>query len=687
MYTLRSPVSDISGVGPSTLRKLSRLGVHAVINLLSYFPIRHDDLRHVTSVVKLHSNETSVLRGRLQLITSRRGFRRRRMSITEGLFADGTGTIRIVWFNQPYLAKQYKAGDKVFLVGKITAGAYGQQMQSPLIERVSDERILAGRIVPVYRATAGLSQRQIRTLIRSVLPLAEKVTDWMPPEIRKRERLMSLPAAIREIHFPTSLIKVSQARGRLKFGELLPFILSSVIDDRRRYDERAPIVSLQTEEIKTFVTSLPFTLTNDQRRAAWEILKDLSESHPMYRLLEGDVGSGKTIVAAIALLNVGLNNLQGALLAPTDILARQHYVTLKRTIGSRMPLALLTRTQSEWTMKERATKIKILSLLKKREITLVVGTHSLLSPKVEIPNLGMVVIDEQHRFGVEQRRLLRQKGEGVIPHLLSMTATPIPRTLALTLYGNLKQSFLKSLPPGRVPISTRVVFPSDEKTIFRHIHERAANDEQSYIVCPLIEESDEFGTAAATTEFERLKSGPLSSLRLELLHGDLTSKEKQRVLAAFRNRSCDVLVTTPIIEVGVDVPNATVMVIEGAERFGLAQLHQLRGRVGRSAKPSHCFLMTESDSADVQERLLLLEKSNDGFALAEEDLRRRGPGDLLGLRQSGLPQFMMASLSDIELMKRVRSVAELILESDPALERSPLLMKKVEAIVNTIHGE
>jgi len=686
MSSLTSPIADVHGIGPATAKKLAKLGITRVIDLLSYFPIRHEDLRRVTPISKLHTDVTSVIRGRLQLVTSRRGYRRRRMSLTEGLVADRTGTVKVVWFNQPYLATSFKQGDDVFLVGRLVNGAYGPQMQSPLIEKVGQKRLLAGRILPVYRATAGLTQRQIRSLITAALPLAAKIPDWLPVEVRSSERLVPLASAVSQIHFPTTPQKLAAARERLKFDELLPFLLATLRLDSVSGSSSAYHIPFSEQRVRTFVASLPYTLTDDQRRAAWEILKDMTQRHPMRRLLEGDVGSGKTVVAAIALESVARSGFQGALLAPTDILARQHYDTLVQLYAGKIPVALMTGTQRERSDTGTVTKKQLLSSLSDNDISILIGTHAILNEKVALPKLALVVVDEQHRFGVEQRHALRRKNAVTVPHLLSMTATPIPRTLALALYGGLRPSFIRQLPSGRIPVATRVTASSDD-TVWKTILERCRNNEQSFIVCPLIEESDEFGVAAATAEFERLSRGPLSTLRCGLLHGKLPAKEKHRILDEFRKRSIDALVTTPVVEVGVDVPNATVMLIEGAERFGLAQLHQLRGRVGRGSMPSECILMTDSENPSAIARLSVLERTTDGFALAEEDLKLRGPGDLYGIRQSGLPQFRMVSLTDLDLMERVRKVAESLIKKDAELTGFPLLKRKSDASFQTVHPE
>ncbi len=687
MLRLTAPIRTLHGVGPSTATKLERLGIRNVLGLISMFPLRHDDLRQTTPIASLTIGATAVVRARVQLLHARRGFRRR-IHVTEGIIADRSGSLRVVWFNQPYLTKTLQVGDEALFVGKLASTSFGQQLQTPLVERLrGDRRLMAGRIVPIYRATAGLTQRQLRILVAAALPAADRLREWLPEDIGRTERLIPLRRAIQDIHFPSNPTALAAAERRLKFGELLTFSLSQLQTDHARHGHQAPSIPVDAARTAAFVRTLPFTLTRGQRTAAWAILNDLSSSTPMHRLLEGDVGSGKTVVAAIAFHALAAHGYQGALLAPTDILARQHYATLTRLFGRSMRLALLTRTQQRWNQTTTATKRSLLGALRTGQLDVVVGTHAILHRSVTFPRLALVVVDEQHRFGVEQRHALQLKGVESFPHLLTMTATPIPRTLALTLFGDLRLSQLRELPPGRVPVETEAVDSAEEEHVVAAIHQAAQRGEQTFVVCPFIEESDELGVTAATSEFERLGRGPLAGLRLGLLHGRLSRPDQQRVLDEFAGARLDVIVTTPVVEVGVDVPNATIMVIEGAERFGLAQLHQLRGRVGRSRKPSRCFLVTDSINPEVRDRLAFVARTNDGFALAEEDLRRRGPGDLYGLRQSGLPEFKLATLADLTLMRQARDVANRLLADDPLLRTHPLLARRVTAAERTIHRE
>lgn len=685
MPTLASPIATLPGIGPSTVAKLKKLGITTVLDLVSHFPIRHEDLRRITKIGSLHANTTVVLKGRLQLIESRHGYRRRRMNITEGLLTDGTGTVKIVWFNQPYLTSSFKAGDQVFVVGKLSTTEYGPQLQSPLIEKVGQKRLLAGRIVPVYPATAGISQRQLRSFILSALPATRSVPEWIPEPVRRAEHLIPLATALADIHFPTSHTKLAAAVERLKFGELLPFMMAVTSSNLARQSLAARPVPLATELTRSFVESLPFSLTDDQRRAAWDIVNDMAHPSPMRRLLEGDVGSGKTVVAAIAMHAAAQAGFQTLMLAPTDILARQHYETLIRLFGDSYSVALLTGSQAELHGTVHQTKRSLRQAINTGSASITVGTHALLTDTVRPPTLALVVVDEQHRFGVEQRRILQHKTSPMLPHLLSMTATPIPRTLALTLYGTLSVSLLRTLPAGRAQTETRIA--STDTDALDTILEHCRNGRQAYVICPLIEESDALGVAAATAEYERLSRGPLAHVRCALLHGKQAAAHKQRILKQFAAGEIDVLISTPVVEVGIDVPNATVMLIEGAERFGLAQLHQLRGRIGRGTHPSVCVALTDSTDARTMQRLDAFQKTTDGFALAETDLTLRGSGDLYGIRQSGLPSFSLVSLGDISLMQRTRTVAEQLLADDPSLRNYPLLRAKIKGSLAAFHGE
>lgn len=690
MLTLKSDISEIPRVGPAMARRLKSLGLKCVSDLLFYFPYRYDDFSKIIKVNQVKPHEICTVKGKVQLITGRRSFRRRRMFITESLVADDTGSIKIIWFNQPYLSKILKPGDEIILSGKVTMDYLTPEFISPSFEKVKKEQTHTGRIVPVYSLTAGLSQRQMRFFLKSILSLAKNLNDFLPSEIIKSNRLMPLASAIKQIHFPDNHGLLKKAENRLKFDEL--FLIQLRVLQNKIYLKKAqaPKVKFLENVSREFVKSLPFKLTDSQKKSSWQILRDLEKSSPMNRLLSGDVGSGKTIVAVMAILNTVKNGFQTALMAPTEILARQHFEKVKIYLKPlRIKIAILTRSFSE-SGGRKISKFNLIKKIKNGGIELVIGTHALIQEEVVFKNLALVIIDEQHRFGVSQRKILRDKfssGHILLPHLLSMTATPIPRSLALTVYGDLDLSVISEMPAGRRIILTRVVESEKRVKAYDFIRRQIKAGRQTFVICPLIEPSDKLGVKSVKQEYEKLKNEVFPDLKIGLLHGKLKATEKEKMMADFKNNGINILVSTSVIEVGIDIPNASVMMIEGAERFGLAQLHQFRGRVGRSSHQSYCFLFTESDSPKTAERLAALEKSSDGFKLAEFDLKSRGPGDFTGLRQSGLPDFRMASLADVALISQTRAAAKALIEKDSTLSKYPLLSQKLGDWQREIHGE
>lgn len=674
---LSSPIESIPRVGPTISRRLSRLGLRTVRDLLFHFPFRYDDFRNVTTIAKLVPGETATVKGRLTIIENHRS-PRKRILLTEALVNDATGSIKAVWFNQPWLTKMLKSGDVVVFSGKVERTAYGVEFVNPAFEKFKAVQTHTARLVPVYSTTEDLTAKQLRFLIASVLPLARGLTDPLPFPIRCQERLLDLSTAVREVHFPTTDAALARARQRLAFDELLSIQLRAAYSRKQLSSLKAPKIGFNEPLVKAFVASLPFKLTNAQRKAAWEILLDLDRERPMNRLLEGDVGSGKTSVAAIAMVNVSSRGFQSAFMAPTEILAEQHAKTIRTMLADAaqtIRVALLTGSHSRLDGEDLKRK-ELLEKIAEGEVDVVIGTHALIEGKVKFSQLGFVVVDEQHRFGVEQRKTLREKNSsGTFPHLLSMTATPIPRTLALTLYADLDLSVLNELPPGRQPIRTEIVTPNDHERAYAHIRSEVRRGRQGFIICPLIDPSDVLGVKAATKEHERLSKNIFPDLKLGLLHGRMASKKKERVMTDFSEGKLNLLVSTAVVEVGVDVPNATVMVIEGSERFGLAQLHQLRGRIGRGKDPSTCFLFTDTKSGPALERLNAVVESSDGFALAEKDLTMRGSGELFGTLQSGFPELRFARLTDHELIRRTRQLAAELIGNDPFLNRNPILKK------------
>ena len=687
---LAAPVTVVRGVKGALQWKLVKLGVATVRDLLYLFPNRHNDFASVRTIAELKLNEEQTT---VVSIWSAAVARLGRREGTQAVVGDDTGTIRVVWFNQPYLAGQLKTNDRVVLSGKVTLFNGLKTMESPEWDRLNEDDLThTGRLVPVYPLTQGLSQRVLRRAVKeTVYRFAPVAGEPLPVDLRQRHDLPELTWSLRQMHYPDSPAEQEQARRRVAFEELL--CVQLVVLERRLawQDGRAGAFALD-DSLATYRTALPFALTGAQERVLDEVTADIRTARPMARLLQGDVGSGKTAVAAAALLVAVANGYQGALMAPTEILAEQHYATLQQLLGGlaiagrRLRIELLTGSQRAATKREAAEAVAT------GAVDIAVGTHALIQEGVGFAKLGLTVVDEQHRFGVMQRAALRERvadGGGPTPHLLVMSATPIPRTLALTLFGDLDVSVIDEMPPGRQAVDTRWVGPAERAGAYAFVRDQVQQRRQAFVVCPLIEESAAVQTRSATQEYERLSREVFPELRLGLLHGRMAAAEKGGVLGAFRQGELDVLVATTVIEVGIDIPNATVMVIEGADRFGLAQLHQLRGRVGRGADRSYCLLLSDDPGQGARQRLKLLEETNDGFALAEADLRLRGPGDYFGTRQSGLPEFQAADFSDVRLIESARQEAMRLLAADPRLERPEhvALAAAVGRTKRTVTGE
>lgn len=675
---LSDAATAIPGVGPALAKRLGALGLHTVADLLFHFPSAYDDFSKLAKIQEVRVGERVSLRGRVQMINSRRAWRRR-LIITEALLADDTGTVKAVWFNQPYLTRSLKPGDEIMVAGTLTASAYGLQLEHPVWEPADRAGLHTARLVPRYPLTHPLTQRGLRSLIARVLPLARTLPDWLPAPVLAHARLPALGRTVEQLHAPRTDRELMAARRRIVFDELYLIQLRSKLARQERQQTAAPAIVFSAET-RRFVAQLPWALTRDQKVAAWEIIKDLGKPRPMLRLLEGDVGSGKTVVAGIAAFNAVKAGFQAALLAPTEILALQHFQTLTKFFN-RWPiqLALLSRGQHVMSPAAGAASTAVIKReLARGTIQFIVGTHTLLQSSLSFSNLGLVIIDEQHRFGVEQRQALTQPtGTALTPHLLSLTATPIPRSLALALYGELELSALKSLPAGRVPITTKIIPPDQRARAYELIRQEISKGNRAFIICPLIDESDTLGVRAAVTEHERLNREVFPDLKLGLLHGRLPAKDKARVMAQFKDGTTPILVATSVVEVGVDVPEATVIAIEGAERFGVAQLHQFRGRVGRSTRPSFCLLFADQ-AQPTNPRLQALVTYRNGFDLAEFDLKQRGPGDLLGEVQAGWSTLRFAELADRQLFELVRQTVTITLDQDPTLHRWPALRAKVQ---------
>lgn len=684
-HSLSSPITVLPRVTPAQASKFKRLGVNTIRDLLYLFPRRHNDFGKPCKVsdLELDTEQTIIVNvwEAREVLMGAGG----RLKATEAVVGDDTGNIRVVWFNQPYLAKQFRPGTQLVLSGKVSIFRNARVMESPEYERIQDgeDLIHTGRLVPLYPLTDGLTPRTVRSLVKKTLDTwTPHIQDPLTENMRQRAGLLDLPQAVYQAHYPQDEESQALARRRLAFDEL--FMIQLYVFSRRRDWREArgayPLPKNQ-DMLDAFSSRLPFSLTRAQEKALGEIIGDMEMERPMSRLLQGDVGSGKTAVALAALLSAVANGYQGAFMAPTEILAQQHFNNISilleglgQTEGHEnwfsfqldnfprsFSVGLLIGSQG------RKQKREIQEMMSQGALDMVVGTHALLQQDVDLPRLALAVVDEQHRFGVMQRASLRQKGE--TPHLLVMSATPIPRSLALTLYGDLDLSVLDELPPGRQVIQTRRVRPERRNGAYEFLHREIKKGRQAFVVCPLIEESEVLQTRAATTEFNRLSTEVFPDLSLGLLHGRMPFKDKEEVMARFQRNELDILVSTPVIEVGIDNPNATVILIEGADRFGLAQLHQFRGRVGRGQHPSYCLLLSDFPSSEAKERLEVLERVSNGFAVAEEDLRFRGPGDYFGTRQSGLPDLRMARLSDQDILALARQEASALLREDPDLEQ------------------
>lgn len=668
------PIGSLKGVGAEMERKLERLGLRTAGDLIGHFPRRYDDFSNIIPIRQMVPGNVT-FRGQIERVAGRYA-RTRKLHITEAIISDGTGTIKAIWFNQQYLAKSLPVGTPVMISGKLEFKNNDLALQSPAIEELSENKVTkdTARIVPVYPETEGLSSKVLRGLILPLLPLASTLDETLPDFIIDSAKLMSRSKALSEIHFPSNQTALTKARNRLAFEELWFLMLASLTIKHEIMTETAPAIEFKADIAQAFTAVLPFDLTDSQRKAAWEILMDLKHPRPMNRLLEGDVGSGKTVISALSAVMVMSTGYQVSLMAPTELLARQHYKNLQPLLEKMGYETLLVLGKQTATERKSA-----LSRIESAEPMLVIGTQALIGDKITFPKLGLAMIDEQHRFGVVQRQELKAKA-GMLPHLLSMTATPIPRTLQLTVYGDLDISIIEGLPPGRKPIKTKVVGAKDRAETESFIDAQIEEGRQVYVVCPLVDVSEMLDAKAAVIEAERLANGPFKHRRIGLIHGKMPSADKQIVMENFAHGQIDILVATSVIEVGIDVPNAAIMMIEGSERFGLAALHQIRGRVGRGEHASFCFLVTDSKSATAAERLKALEKSQDGFRLAQIDLELRGPGQIYGKRQSGDLDLQFADINDAKLLAAVRAEALRFLQKPTALTDYPAIAAKIQSL-------
>ncbi len=670
--TLSTPIEELKGVGDELAKKLLSLGIKSVGDLITNYPRRYDDYSQISTIKDLKPGDVT-LEAKVSNVTGR--YVRRGMHITEAIATDVTGSVRLVWFNQPYRAGAIKTNQLYYIAGPFALRRGRFSIANPSVELVSDFPINTARIIPIYRETKGLKSFTIRKLIRQAINETGQLEDHLPTWIINEQKLMKFNDAVMEMHFPSSAHQLAKAKRRLGFEEVFELSLAALLNKYELYQNKALAIPFHEELARDFVAMLPFKLTDAQRKAIWQIFQDMAKRQPMNRLLEGDVGSGKTVVAAMASLMAIKQGFQVALMAPTEILARQHAENLYKLFSSvnyeshvGLLIGGLNPKEKELAQKKIANG----------SIGLMIGTHALISEKVDMNKLGLIIVDEQHRFGVDQRKKLQAKA-GHMPHVLHMSATPIPRSLALTLYGELDISILDELPPNRQPIATKIWSPNSRKQLNEHLNKEIDNTRQIFVVCPLIEDSDSSGGLSVEEVFERISKHEFKNRRVGLLHGRLKSAEKDEVMKKFVSREYDILVTTTVIEVGVDVPNTSIMLIEGAESFGLAQIHQLRGRVGRGQHQSYCYLIP-SDSRAPGQRLEALENMSDGFKLAELDLQLRGPGAIYGIMQHGALDLRVANLSDIKLIASARKTAQEFIDKKESLKKYPHLEGRVSTL-------
>jgi len=738
---LDTPINKISGIGLKFQQKLKKMGVKTAEDLVFHFPHRYEDFSNIQPISKVKINQTNCFAGKILEIKNTKTWKKK-MILTEALIEDKTGAIKAIWFNQYYLTKFLKPGDFVCLAGKVLLGSMGLYLSSPVYEKISGfefqsaELAHTGRLVPVYPETEGLSSKWLRWILWEFLKkFKTQIQDFLPEDVIKKNNFLPIQKAIWQIHFPDSVLQAEKARERFSFEQLFLIEIAVLKERLRMNQEKAPAIPLNVEIIKKFVGSLKFILTDAQRKCAWQIVKDLEKPTPCSRLLQGDVGSGKTLVAVIAALNVVKAGWQVAFMAPTEILTKQHFREVAKLLSSfKIRIALLTGKEDKIISQKlhcitkdgvipdvlEISRAKLLEKAKKGEIDILIGTHSLIQDKVKFAKLGLCVIDEQHRFGVEQRSKLIQKSRGLkekvlLPHFISVTATPIPRSLALTIYGNLDLSVLDEMPEGRKKIITKVVTPEQRNETYNFIRKRIEAGEQAFVICPRIETGNKEGkeekvnlhtkifgveaipavkeisswseVKAVEEEYKKLSQEIFPELKVAMLHGRMKPAEKEKIMRDFKNKKIDILVSTSVVEVGIDIPSATVMIIEGAERFGLAQLYQFRGRIGRADLQSHCFLFSDSRSVKTRARLKALLEAKNGFELAQKDLEIRGPGSFSGVKQWGIPDLAMENLKNLVLVEQTRVAAKEILQKDPELKNFPLLRQKLEKFKEKIHLE
>lgn len=668
--TLDSPLIEVKGVGEELAKRLAILQIKSVSDLVEYFPRRYDDYSLVLPINRIKPGVVTI---KAVIKQSSGRYVRRGMHITEAVASDETGSVRLVWFNQPYRANALKADTEYYISGEFQLSHQRLSIMNPSAEMVSNFPINTARVVPIYKETKGLKSAQLRKILREVMPIVNDLKETLPAWIIKDQKLLSRAKAVAEMHFPSSIIMLEDAKKRLGFEEVFGLTLAALLNKSELMQEHAMAIPFEEKLAKDFVAQLPFTLTDAQRKTIWQIYLDLQKSQPMNRLVEGDVGSGKTVVAAMAALMAIKQGFQVAFMAPTELLARQHAETIYELLT---PISMQNTVSLLIGGLKSAQKTSAHAKIKSGEIKFIIGTHAIIQEKVDMHRLGLVIVDEQHRFGVDERKKLQAKA-GHAVHVLNMTATPIPRSLALTLYGEMDISVIETKPKGRKKIITKIVSPNSREQLYEKIEIELSAGRQMFVITPLISESEFLPVRSAELVYEDLSTKAFKHRRVGLLHGKMKPEEKDKVMQQFVRHELDILVSTTVVEVGVNVLNASVMLIENAERFGLAQVHQLRGRVGRSDMQGYCYLML-GDSSEPGRRLRALEGSSDGFKLAELDLEIRGPGAIYGTSQHGQLDLRIAKLTDVKLIANARKTAQEFIDKEEKLVKYKELHKRVQ---------
>lgn len=709
MISLNAQLEDVKGIGPKFLEKLQHFNILTVRDLLWHFPFRYEDFSEVSKIIDLQVGQEVTVQGIIEEIKPRKSWKRG-MFIIEAKITDETGSIKAIWFNQRFLLAVLKKGRLVSLSGKVIAAKDGSLCLShpthefitkAIAESEKKETKHTGRLVPIYPETRGFTSKAFRYLIKPILDDLGEIPESLPKEILEEYGILEINEALKKIHFPDDIEETRLARERFAFEDLFYLQIFNLREKLKWSMEKAHAFKIDLDYVKKMLKKIPFELTVSQKKSLWEILKDLEKPRPMNRLLQGDVGSGKTIVAVIAALATVVENKQTAFMAPTEILTNQHYQTFKKFFSDfKGGAGFITSSGAKFFygggLEKEFKKAELVKKIQTGEIKIIFGTHSLIQKSIKFYDLGLVVIDEQHRFGVRQRAQLISN-QKLIPHFLSMSATPIPRTLSLTVFGDLDLSIIDELPKGRKEIITKIVATENRDKAYAFIRGQVKKGRQVFVICPRIEPSEnvEQGSGewmkwelkTVKEEFEKLSKKVFPDLKVSALHGKMKAKEKEQIMKDFKGGKIDILVSTSVVEVGVDVPNATIMIIESAERFGLAQLYQFRGRVGRGERQSFCFLFTELKSQNVLKRLKSLINAKSGFELAEKDLEFRGPGEFLGQAQTGIPDLAMRSLQNPAIVKEAREAAVEIIQKDPNLKNYPQLAEKLAQFQVQVHME